>query len=365
MTMLRSLILFLCLAAPALAAPPPKVTPAADGIFAAFQSHPLVGLGEWHGLAQEMDFYAVLVRDPRFANEVGNLVLEMGSAAQQGVVDRYVNGENVPYRELRKVWADTVGIFPTVQSLGTINLYAAVRAVNLGLPPQQRIKVWLGDPPIDWAQVKTKADWLPLEDQRYSYPTELIEREILAKSKKALVIYGTGHFGVFPGGLSPFPPPGMILHRTPVMRHLLDTRHPGALYVVAPYVGYTNAACSENVERHFKGITAPSLISPIKGSSLEDDVLRPGCAALVKEAVIPQADFDVAIPNMIGVHSDAFLYLGPRDAMLTSPNVPDLYLDLEFRAEVDRRNRLRLGNGLRAIPDPNYNPSVPQPYWAK
>jgi hypothetical protein len=53
----------------------PPAVPAADGIFAAFATHPLVGIGEWHGLAQEADFYAALIRDPRFARDVGNIVL--------------------------------------------------------------------------------------------------------------------------------------------------------------------------------------------------------------------------------------------------------------------------------------------------
>src|SRR5690349_2231034 len=88
----------LAMSAPAAAAPPmPKVTPAADGIFNALKTHSLVALGEWHGLAQELDFYAVLLRDPRFAKDVGNIVLEVGDAAQQEVIDRYVNGETVPY----------------------------------------------------------------------------------------------------------------------------------------------------------------------------------------------------------------------------------------------------------------------------
>src|SRR6476646_2778747 len=111
------LIACLCLLTPAIAASPPTVEKATDGIFAAFQAHPLVGLGEWHGLAQELDFYSALVRDPRFAKEVVNIVLERGDAAQQGWVDRYVDGENVPYAELRKVWADAAGMFPTVQYL--------------------------------------------------------------------------------------------------------------------------------------------------------------------------------------------------------------------------------------------------------
>lgn len=65
----------LCPVPPAFGAPP-RIVNAADGIFAAFQNHPLVGLGEWHGMPQGLDFYAVLVRDPRFAKEVGNVVAE-------------------------------------------------------------------------------------------------------------------------------------------------------------------------------------------------------------------------------------------------------------------------------------------------
>jgi hypothetical protein len=346
-------------ASAAVAQSPPKVVGAADGIFMAFQSHPLVALGEWHGLAQEMDFYSALVRDPRFASDVGNIVLEMGDAAQQAVVDRYVNGENVPYTELRRVWSDTVGIFPTVLDLGTINLYATIRSVNLSLPPAKRIKVWLGDPPINWPQVKTKEEWQVQEDQRDSYPTALIEREILAKKKKALLIYGTAHFHVYPGGLA-LPSP-VVRNRSPNMRANFDSRHPGALYVIAPYLGYTDAACAEKFERHFPGITAPSLISPIRGAIPESDVVSPGCAPIDKIPQVSQEDFDLSAPQFAGIDSNALLYLGPRKSLMQGPSVPDLYLDLDFRAEMDRRLRLRLGSGLKAIPDPGGNPAILHP----
>src|ERR1044072_8632721 len=85
---------------------PPKITPALDGIFAAFATHPLVGIDDDHGQAQQLDFYAALVRDPRFAREVGNLVVETGSANNQAIIDAFVTGEAVPYTELRKVWTD-------------------------------------------------------------------------------------------------------------------------------------------------------------------------------------------------------------------------------------------------------------------
>jgi hypothetical protein len=359
----QALIACLCFALPAFAVPSPKVAKATDGIFAAFQSHPLVGLGEWHGMAQELDFYSTLVRDPRFAREVGNVVLETGDAAQQAVVDRYVNGENVPYIELRKVWTDTVGWFPTVLPLGSINFYAAIRAINLRLPPQNRIKVWLGEPPIDWPQVKTKADWLPIEDQRDNHPVALIEREILGKGKKALVIYGADHFGVYPRGIVPFGPPELVARRPANIRAQLDERHPGSLYVVLPYVGYTTKACADRVEKHIKKIPVPSLISPIRGSSLEKDILRPGCAPLAIPPEWSPEQLKLVVPNYVGLHSDALLYLGPRKSLTQSPNVPDLYLDLDFRAEIDRRNRLRTGTGGNAIPDPAGNPASPKPFF--
>jgi hypothetical protein len=125
--------------------PAPTVSPAIDGLLAAFEKHPLVALGDDHGSAQEEDFYAALIRDPRFAHEVGNVVVEFGGAAHQDTIDRYVQGEDVPYAELQKVWTDVVGWVPTVISLGYMNFYAQVRETNLKLPPELRIRVLLGN----------------------------------------------------------------------------------------------------------------------------------------------------------------------------------------------------------------------------
>lgn len=341
--------LLLLLALPAYAAPtvpPPKVVIAADGIFAAFQTHPIVGLGEWHGLAQELDFYVALLRDPRFAKDVGNIVLEVGDAAQQGMIDRYVNGETVPYTELRKVWADTVGWFPTVTYMGSINLYATIRDVNAKLPPEHRIKVWLGEPPIDWSKIKTKADWDPLVVQRDAYPTQLIENEILTKNKKTLVIYGAGHFGQYPD--------------PPNLRALLDKSHPGALFVVTPYVGYAQKDCAARFERHIKGWPTPSLVTPIRGSTLEKDVWQKGCNAFAKPKELADEAFNNSGPNNLGLNSDALLYLGPRKELVYGPRDPNILLDTDYRAEMNRRMILRTGEPMGP---PNTARNVPQPFF--
>lgn len=56
------------------------------------------------------------------------------------------------------------------------------------------MRVLLGDPPIDWDSVHSGDDygtWLRLRD---SFPADLIRREVLAKKRRALVIYGDMHF---------------------------------------------------------------------------------------------------------------------------------------------------------------------------
>jgi hypothetical protein len=53
----------------------PQLKPAIDAIFEAFDSRPIVGLGDRHGLANGAVFYEELIRDPRFARDVGNIVV--------------------------------------------------------------------------------------------------------------------------------------------------------------------------------------------------------------------------------------------------------------------------------------------------
>ena len=321
------------LSAQAPATTPPTVSKAEDGIFAAFRTHPLVGMRETHSLAQQLDFYAALIRDPRFATEVGNVVMELGDAAHQGIIDRFVNGEYVPYAELRKVWADTVAWSPTMNVLGSINVYAAIREVNLTLPPERRIKVWLGDPPTDWSKITTKAQIDALQAQRDSFPASLIEQEILAKNRKALVIYGADHLRTGPKA------------EKDNLLALVSRPHPGAFFLVMPYPGYIAADCAARIENHFKDQAAPVLVAPVRGSSWEPDLWRSGCSPAVRPDNMTVEEYDALLRDYM-LTADGLLYLGPRDRLVTSPRDPDIYLDLDFRAEIERRNMLQFGKPL-------------------
>jgi hypothetical protein len=69
----------------------------------------------------------------------------------------------------------------------------AVRSVNASLPDAKKLRVIAGDPPIDWDNITSSQDhrrWIELRD---SYPADLIQRQVLDRGRRALVIYGQGH----------------------------------------------------------------------------------------------------------------------------------------------------------------------------
>ena len=139
----------------------PDVKPAIDGVLSLFQRKPIVVLCDIHGLAQLEDFYGALVLDPRFADAVGNVIVEFGGEAYQSVIDRYVGDGDVSADELRHVWTETPGWVPGPTRLGYINFLAALRAANARLGPEHRIKVWLGEPKVEWSKIDSFQDLQP------------------------------------------------------------------------------------------------------------------------------------------------------------------------------------------------------------
>ena len=167
---------------------------AVTGVIDALRTHTIVTIPDWHGDPQLLAFTLAVLRDPRLPSVVNDIVIENGNARHQGVMDRYVRGQEVPYSDLRRIWEDTTQAQIHSPRDGTIpEMYRAVRQVNAKLPPARQLRVLLGDPPIDWATVNSRDDhqkWLELRD---SFPAALIQTEVLARKRRALVIYGQMH----------------------------------------------------------------------------------------------------------------------------------------------------------------------------
>jgi hypothetical protein len=323
------------------------VQPAVDGIFSAFERHPLVGLGDLHMLANELAFYGALIRDPRFASAISNVVVEFGGSQHQDILDKYLNGESVPYSELSKVWRNTVAWDLTVEGVGYQTFFAQVRDVNLSLPPDKRIRVWLSEPPIDWKSIHTREAWQKIYDQRERHAADLIMREVLKREKKALVIYGTGHFYSSPWPSTwPVPAAG-----AKTLGEIIEEAHPDAFYFVTPYGGYKKAECSAALEAEMQW-TRRVLIAPIRDTPLEKALMRPGCMQAVQgiEPPIPQEELSRLARRFYeietGVAGDALLYLAPAGDLMQTPTDPTIWMDLDYYQELRRRYEIRHGEAL-------------------
>ncbi len=179
-------------------------------ILEAFATHALVALGEGaHNNEQGHTFRLALIRDPRFTATVNDIVVECGNARYQDVMDRFVHGEAVPDTVLRHVWQDTTQANTVWDVPIYEEFFRAVRAVNTALPHERQLRVLLGDPPFDWGSIHTRED---LGNQiravggpagRDRFAADLIQREVLAKQRRALLIFGDMHLVRAP--LDPFP----------------------------------------------------------------------------------------------------------------------------------------------------------------
>jgi hypothetical protein len=60
------------------------------------ETHNIVIIAEIHSNKQEYDWFNSPVATPEFADQVDDIVLEMGNSLYQKSVDRYVGGEDIP-----------------------------------------------------------------------------------------------------------------------------------------------------------------------------------------------------------------------------------------------------------------------------
>ena len=159
----------------------------------AFRTHAIVAIDDNHGELRCSDFRLALVRDRRFADAANDIVVEFGNSRYQSVIDDFISGGAVSDDRLRAVWQDTTIPRPVWDRPIYEEFLRTVREVNVGRRRDRQLRVVLGDPPIDWSTIRTAADLAASSRGRSSFPAEIIAREVVAKKRRALVIYGGLH----------------------------------------------------------------------------------------------------------------------------------------------------------------------------
>ena len=247
----------------------------------AFGTHDIVALGEGkHNNDQAYAFRLALIRDPRFAMTVNDIVVESGSSKYQDVMDHFIRGESIPDAILRRSWQDTTIADGAWDVPMYEEFFRAVRTLNGSLPKDRQLRVLLGDPPFDWDRA-TREESIRISLDRDPFAAALIEREVLSKRRRALVIYGDSH-------LSKRPPMGSNL----VTR--VEAAHPGKIFAV-----WTHSAGAdlEQLQPDIRSWRVPAL-------------------ALTKGTTLGVAPFSfyregfADVPRMEDQY-DAVLYLGP------------------------------------------------------
>jgi hypothetical protein len=264
-----------------------------------FDQYRVVMLGEYHGSIQFDELLKRLIRTPAFVERVNDIVIEAGNARYQEVLDQYIQGNDVDMAKLQALWQDVLGAPGGLATPPHHGLFSAIREVNAKLPPERRLRVLAGDPPIDWKQVQSREDiapFLPFRDEHYA---SVVRYEVLAKRRKALLVMGAGHFQRRDGK------PGLI------EQQLLNAS-------AKPYViicGSDVVKTYDDVDSRFASLSGPTAqwIMEMKGTWL---------GALPRWSNSPLIGFP-SLPTP-GTQSgtweqaaDAYLFLGTRDKLTT------------------------------------------------
>jgi hypothetical protein len=319
----------------------PKPKDATRAIIRLFYRHDVVMFGEIHFSKQEYEWLCELVKAPGFADHVDDIVVEFGNALYQNEVDRYVDGEYVPFDQVQKAWRNMIASVPPVSPVYGW-FYQAVREANLKNRGRHRIRLLMGSPPGDWGRIKTAKDLAPYEAEREGWYLHVVKDDVLSRHHRALLIMGAGHFlRGFDQALKdellerqhkPVPP----LDRSRLAPGLIERelRAAGA----DPYLAVMGTDVVDNrgdVDRRIESWPTPALIA-VHGNWFGDMPAQP----------IVTGGYAPATPLTLSDETDAVVYVAPCSA-LRSVNSSHAELDgTPYGEEMIRRNMIELGHLL-------------------
>jgi hypothetical protein len=290
----------------------PKTEDATAAVLEAFKTHDIVMLGEIHNNKQEYEWLDALVANSEFADQVDEVVVELGNSLYQNSVDRYIAGEAVPIADVQRAWRSTLGLGPPPPIYG--DLYKVVRETNKRRRGKHQMRVLCGDPYINWAKVKTRDDIGAFLGHRDQWYAQVVKDEVVAKHHRAFLIAGSNHFlrGV-----------GHPNYIEPALR-----RAGARTFVI---VAGTNAVKGyDDVDHRFDSWPAPS-IALLNGNWVGELPTLP-----VISGGTEKTDFDVKLKDA----ADALLYLGPRDNLIEVSAPRDEVDGTSYGKELLRRMKL-------------------------
>jgi hypothetical protein len=314
----------------------PKSEDATAAILASFEKYEVVGVSAAHGNKDLDDFVLDLIRNPAFPSKVNDVAVECGNSLYQPILDRYIAGAAVSLSEVRLVWRNTTQTMCGMSGFYE-ELFPLLRRINQKLPPERRLRVLAGDPAFDWSKVRSRRD-IPSAVRDDSIAS-VMEKEVLSKHRKALMLFGTFH--LFHRGNTARTFPSAV--------ELYEKDYPGVTLVVADHEGFGNwtalAKYNDEFEARMASWAVPTLVREIQGTWLADllDMTYSSGAIQVRLIQGPSGKQQRILPIVLSGFSkmvDAYLFLGPRDLQLREPRPAGISSDKDYMAELQRRATL-------------------------
>jgi len=300
----------------------PVPEPAVSAILAAFDKYQVVGLPQGHGNQDLDNFILSLIRDPLFSAKVNDIEFECGNSLYQPTLDRYIAGEDVPFKELQKVWRK-MGEPACADSGFVEQFFPLVRALNQKVTPDKHVRVLAGDPAIDWDQIKNLEDVMRRVDREASIAS-VMEKEVLSKHRKALMLFGTFH----------------LMHGTGNAVSMFEKNYPDVTFIVSD-LGIFDTDLRYLSDSKFAQWPIPA-VARTKGTwlgALDLTQFVPPPIAINGDCKV-QSSFPDKLQKPMEELVDAFLYLGPQDLLLKEKLPADIALDDDHRIESQRVARM-------------------------
>ncbi|MGA7283322.1 MAG: hypothetical protein WBW87_02150 [Candidatus Cybelea sp.] len=277
-------------------------------IEAAFESHPIVELSRIEGTGNktELNLIEHLLSDPRVQKDVNDIVVECANSLYQPLLDRYVSGGRVTNEQIRIVWRKTTQIIGCEADPTTEMLIDFVRDLNLR-SADHPLRVLAADPPINWSTIHTGSQFNAYLFRRDRNAASVIERQVLARHRKALVIIGGDHFARVPS-IGSGNDATITVH--------LEHNYPGSTYVIYDIEDWSRFNVS--TRRMVASWQAPSII-PIAGTPL---ALEGGRPITAPDVMLHVGSRWIPVKNEYPGHTvgqlfDAVLYLGALNQLKT------------------------------------------------
>lgn len=296
--------------------------PASDAIAEALRSHAVVMIAEHHWSAPVHELLRALIASPKIRDRVDDIIVEFANPLYQAIIDRYVAGGAVPLDSLRLAWRNTTQLLVWDSSLYE-QFFETVRRLNTEGHGRQ-LRIVAGDPPIDWSRTSRASDIPRSFGFRDIETLRIIEREVLAKGRRAIVIIGEEHLPRMTDTMRAAA--AKPLERA-TLGEALHRGHPGAAYLIATVVG----------ERSPLGRAVrswpPGSVADIRETKL-------GLAdAAIRETARPQAGETAGAParrSRLQDQFDAVLYVAPMERIVAPPG--EIYRnDPTYEREIRRR----------------------------